>query len=391
MGASVTLRPYGVVMDGRLELGLEVVLDEQGAISELRPHTGVPDQYLLSPAFVNAHSHFEYRGLQGAVHENEYFAWIKALTQLKRAQSEMQVREDCLLAAAENRTTGVALLAEHSDRPFSGMAMAVHALHGAIFQEVITFNEHANPAEKLMQVAENLRENALYFHDDMAMSPHAPWSVDTETLRSLAKGDRFISIHVAESVHENAYFKDGKGPIADACAKAGIEHPHGARTVAFLADLGYLRPNVQFVHACDINDEEIQQIADASVSIAHCPRSNEALNRPRAPVRDMLDAGVQVGLGLDSAASSGPIDMFAEMAAALRVSGQLGKPITPEEAWRAATTMGANSIGHDDWDITVGSLVPMIMLHLQDAQHIEDLIVLGSPETVEWVTSEIRS
>ncbi|MCH7944936.1 MAG: hypothetical protein IIC73_02825, partial [Armatimonadetes bacterium] len=124
MGASVTLRPYGLVADGRLELGLEVVLDEGGAVSELRPHTGVPEQYVLSAAFVNAHSHFEYRGLEGAVQESGYFAWIRSLTELKRAQSPAQVREDCLLAAAENRACGVAFVAGHSDRPFSGAAMA---------------------------------------------------------------------------------------------------------------------------------------------------------------------------------------------------------------------------------------------------------------------------
>ena len=389
MGA--TLRPYGVVVDGRLELGLEVVLDDDGAVSEIRPHTGVPDQYVLSAAFVNAHSHLEYRGLLNAVRETEYLAWIKSLTELKRAQSSAQVFDDCLLAAAENRETGVALIAEHSDRPYSGAAMAMHALHGVIFQEVITFAEGTDPVEKLAQVADNMRENAQHFHDDMAMSPHAPWTVDPHTLKALADPGGRLSVHVAESVHENAYFLEDRGPIAEACANAGFKHPHGARVVAFLAEVGYLRPGVQFVHACDINAEEVGQIAVAGVSVAHCPRSNEALNCPRAPVRDMLDAGVRVGIGFDSAASSGPIDMFAEMAAALRVSEGLGKSITPEEAWRAATTMGAESIGRRGWDITVGSTVPMIKVHVQDGQQIEDLIIQGSPKAVEWVTSEIRS
>ena len=391
MGTGVTLRPYGLVADGRLELGLEVVLDERGAVSELRPHTGVPDQYVLSAAFVNAHSHFEYRGLQGAVQESGYFAWIRSLTELKRAQSPAQLREDCLLAAAENRACGVAFVAEHSDRPFSGEAMAAHSLDGAIFQEVITFAEHADPAEKLEHVAENLRKNAQHFHGDMAMAPHAPWSVDTETLKALEDTSERLSIHVAESVHENAYFQENRGPIADACAEVGIEHPHGVRTVAFLADLGYLRPGVQFVHACDVDSDEVGRIAAAGVAVAHCPRSNEALDCPRAPVREMLDAGVQVGLGLDSAASSGPIDMFAEMAEALRVSAGIGRPITPEEAWRAATTMGAESLGRANWDVALGSSAPLVKIHVHDAQHVEDLIVQGSPESIEWVTSEIRN
>ena len=387
----MTLRPYALVMDGRLETGLEVVLDDAGQVVEVRPSAGSPEDYVLSPAFVNAHSHLEYRGLQGAIKEQGYFDWIRAITMAKLSQEKAQVREDCLLAAQENRHTGVAYIAEHSDRPFSGEAMAAHGLAGVIFQEVITFNEHESPEAGLAQAAENLRTNARAFGGDVFLNSHAPWTVDEQTLRTLAEAGSRISIHVAESVCENDYFEHGKGPIALASEEAGVRRTSVGRVVAYLASLGYLRPGVQFVHACDVDHEEIEAIAGARVSVAHCPRSNEALDCPRAPVREMLDAGVLVGIGLDSAASSGPIDMFAEMRAAIDVAEKRGTEITPEEVWRMATVMGAESLGVEGWDVSKGAHVPLVKLHVHGVHSTEDLIALSSPRSVEWVTPTVRN
>src|SRR4051794_25150175 len=96
------LRPYGLVIDGRLELGLELLLAD-GVIQEVRPHTGIPDSFVVSAAFVNAHSHLEYRGLQGKLDAEEYWPWIHQITMAKQGQSLDEVRDDARLAAAENR------------------------------------------------------------------------------------------------------------------------------------------------------------------------------------------------------------------------------------------------------------------------------------------------
>lgn len=387
----MVLRPYGTMIDGRLETGLEVEVDETGTIGDVRPTTHAHDGYVLSPAFVNSHSHLEYRGLQGSIKADGYFDWIKAITSAKLAQPFGRVKEDCLLAATENRLTGVAYIGEHSDRPCSGQAMATHGLEGVIFQEVITFNEAASADEKLLQVAENIRTNARQFDGEVLLNPHAPWTVDHETLQSLGESGGRVSIHVAESVYENEYFAFDRGPIADACRKASLGHTLGQRVVAYLASLGFLRNGVQFVHACDVDHDEVALMASAGVTVAHCPRSNEALDCPRAPVREMLDAGISVGLGLDSAASSGPIDMFAEMRAALQVAASRQSELTPEEVWRMATSMGAESLWQSGWSLSPGMAVPLIKINVPGVETTRDLIELGSPRSVEWVTPSVRN
>ncbi len=388
----MTLHPYAVVMQGRLEQGLKVSLDEHGAIYEIAAHDGPADPFVLSAAFVNAHSHLEYRGLLGTLPKVPYFEWIKEIAEAKAAQRPESVREDCLIAALENRKTGVGYIAEHSDRPFAGEAMSAYSLDGRIFQEVITFYQHTDPSEKLATIAESLRRNVEAGGFETVMNPHSAWTVDPLTLSKItAMGDP-ASIHVAESVHENEYFKSGRGPIAEICRSVGLEHPVGASVVSYLDSVGLVRNGVQFVHACDVNSHDISVMAQGGVSVAHCPRSNEALDCPRAPVREMLDAGILVGLGMDSAASSGKIDLFDEMRAALTVAEARGAPLTPEEVWRMATTMGAASVfAFDQWDIEVGAIVPLIKVRVDDATTVRDLIEVGDPRRVEWVTTDVRN
>lgn len=381
------LRPQGVVLAGRLTPGLEVEI-QGSTIRAVRPLQGEPEPYVVSPAFVNAHSHLEYRGLQGAMPRGlGYVGWIRAITEAKRGQDMEAVRRDCHVAARENRLTGVAWIGEHSDRPFSGEAMAAAGLSGVIFQEVITFLEYERPEEKIKSCRNRLDQNVQSgFTGEGFLSPHAPYTVDPGTLSLLASQSPRLSIHVAESPAENEFFMTGRGSIGEMFERFGVTKPaQGVRSVEYLAGLGYLRPGVQFVHACDIDDREINLIARAGVAVVHCPRSNAALDCPPAPVRKMLDAGVKVGLGMDSAASSGPIDMFKEMASCLDVSVNRREPVTAEEAWNLATEAGAESLGLNGWKIAPGCSPPLIALRVPGAKSTRNLIEQGSLECVEWI------
>lgn len=108
----------------------------------------------------------------------------------------------------------------------------------------------------------------------------------------------------------------------------------------------------------------------------------------------MVRAGIAVGLGMDSAASSGPIDMFAEMRAARAVSLERGRPLSSEQIYRMATRWGAESVpvlgpagtfGRLGWEIFEGSTVPLIKLHLPNATDTDSVLDHGTPECVEWI------
>ena len=195
-------------------------------------------------------------------------------------------------------------------------------------------------------------------------------------------------VGTAETEHETNFTKYGKGPIAERRTKFGVPFEiYGQSVVEVLNDLGVLRPKTQCVHCCAVGEVDIDILAKTGVTIAHCPRSNIRLQCPEAPVREFLDAGITVGLGLDSPASGGKIDMFAEMRAALDVSQKRGRPLTGEEVWRMATSEGYQSFGKpgpDPWDIYEGATTPLIRIDINGAQSTEEVIELGDPSKVSW-------
>lgn len=373
------------MVSGELCLGLEIVQVGK-RITEIRPHTGIPDPFVVSVPFVNAHSHLEYRGFQGKLDGLEYWNWIRELTRLKATQSAEEVRADCFLAAQENKRTGVGLIGEHSDRPFSGEALASVGISGVIFQEVITLFEHKSPSAKLEEIKKKASENARHFSGRVVLSPHAIYTVDRETLLQLGDSPGPLSVHLAESTFERDFTEKGSGPIASFYEANGVPvESFGLSPTSTAATFGLVRKGVQLVHCCDLSPWDIDFIAGQGASVAHCPRSNVALKCPIAPIGKLVEKGVRVGLGLDSAASSGPVDMFEEMRVALHVSSLNGLPLSGENVWKMAAEMGAETLGFDDWKMRPGYEGNLIAIEVENAQTAEDLIREGSPERVRWL------
>ena len=389
------LRPYGVMISGELQLGLEVELEGNKIIS-VRPHTGVPEPYILSTAFVNAHSHLEYRGMLDQIPEEkypEYWEWIMRLVEIKfNEETPEYVREQTILAAKENKQSGIALIGETSDRPYSGEAMDQYGLGGIIFQEVLTIYGHKDLPNHIASIEANKQKNQKYFKGPINLSPHSPYTVDPETLGTFKNSKKLINIHVAETEREDEFFLGGKNEFNTFVDEFDFPlKPTGTRVFDYLESKGLVKENVQFVHCCALNESEIERMARAGVVVASCPRSNMRLKCPDTKIREMLDHGIKVGLGLDSPASGGIIDMFEEMRAALEVANHRNRPITPEETWNMATTMGADSLGYSNWDIKEGASPSLIKLNYADAKCTEDILMNGSAKIVEWINEKITS
>ncbi len=106
-------------------------------------------------------------------------------------------------------------------------------------------------------------------------------------------------------------------------------------------------------------------------------------------MRELLNAGVTVGLGLDSPASGGVIDMFAEMRAAYALGGERGRPLHADEVWNMANDGGYQSFGRavGVWNFEVGAEIPLLELHLPGLRTTEDLIEHGTPDCIEWLSA----
>jgi cytosine/adenosine deaminase-related metal-dependent hydrolase len=179
----------------------------------------------------------------------------------------------------------------------------------------------------------------------IAVAPCSPFSVTPQLMRESAalarrRGVR-LHTHIAETVDEEAYCKD----------------KFGLRPLELLDDFEWLGSDVWLAHCVHLTEDDIRRIARSGTAVAWCPTSNLRLGSGIAPARELLDAGVPVGLAVDGSASNDGGQMQGEVRQAMLVArGRGGNPraMSAREALRVATRGGARCLGRDD----IGSLEP---------------------------------
>lgn len=178
----------------------------------------------------------------------------------------------------------------------------------------------------------------------IAIAPCSPFSVTRELMTESASLARRLGLklhtHLAETVEEDIF----------------CQETFGCRPTEYLEQLGWLGDDVWCAHCVHLPAADIAAFARHGVGVAHCPSSNLRLGAGVAPVRDLVDAGVNVGLGVDGSASNERGDLFLEVKNALLIARGRGGPraMTVREALRLGTRGGAAVLGRDD----VGQLAP---------------------------------
>ena len=219
-----------------------------------------------------------------------------------------------------------------------------------------------------------------------ALGPHAPYTCSAETLlwaKEFAEKNKVINhIHVAETRKEQADF----------------QKQQGARVVEYLDKIGALSNRMLAAHCVWLTKSEVATLAKAGVSVAHCPVSNMKLaSGGVAPLPEMFDAGIAVGLGTDGAASNNSLDMFETM----KVCALLHKAhrwdatvLDAQKTLDLATIEGARALGIQDevGSIEVGKKADIIMLDTRSPNlnpiHgketvVSDLVYSASPANVD--------
>jgi len=178
----------------------------------------------------------------------------------------------------------------------------------------------------------------------IAVAPCSPFSVTARLMEESAALARRLGLqlhtHLAETVEEHAY-----------CLEL-----FGCTPVEYLERLGWLADDVWCAHCVHLSEADVQTFGEQGVGVAHCPTSNLRLGAGVAPVRDLLDAGVRVGLGVDGSASNERSELFSEVKQALLVARGRGGPgaLSARDALRLGTRGGASVLRRDD----IGSLEP---------------------------------
>jgi 5-methylthioadenosine/S-adenosylhomocysteine deaminase len=195
----------------------------------------------------------------------------------------------------------------------------------------------------------------------LGISPHAPYSVSDELFAAAAayagRESLPMAIHVAESAAESHYVLAGAGPFAEMQRERRFDIPvRGCSPITALRRNGALAARPLLIHCVRLDEADIGLVAEARCAVAHCPASNAKLGHGVAPLRELLDAGVQVALGSDSVASNNRMDILEEARlAVLFQNARFGRhdALPAARALELATLGGARALGLDD---RVGSL-----------------------------------
>jgi len=142
--------------------------------------------------------------------------------------------------------------------------------------------------------------------------------------------------------------------------------------VAYLDSLDWLTDHTWVAHAVHLQDDELKRLADTGTGVSHCPSSNQRLGSGIARVKEMLDQGVPVGLGVDGSASNDSGNMLAELRQALMISRlreQAHWLNVRQVLWMAARG-GAAVLGRDDiGELAVGKQADLALFSVQGLEY----------------------
>jgi 5-methylthioadenosine/S-adenosylhomocysteine deaminase len=349
-----------------------------------------PD-HLLIPGLVNAHTHAAMALLRGLADDLPLMTWLQEhiWPAEQRWMSAEFVEHGSELAMAEMLLGGTTTFNDMYFFPEvvarSAARIGMRACVGMILIRFPTVwaSEPAEYLRKGLALRDEYKGHPLI---TTAFAPHAPYTVDDEYLVKIRRLADELEIPVHTHVHETA--DEVMGSVVDC----------GARPLARLDALGLVSPMLMAVHMTQLEDAEIERIAAAGASVVHCPESNLKLASGFCPVASLLEAGVNVCLGTDGAASNNDLDMLGEMrTAALVAKGVAGRAdaVSAEQVLAMATINGARALGLADeiGSIEVGKWADLCCIDLQRPatwpvyDPVAQLVYAGSRDQVEdvWV------
>jgi 5-methylthioadenosine/S-adenosylhomocysteine deaminase len=348
---------------------------------------------LVTPGLVNTHCHTPMLLLRGT---GEGLPTDRWLTEVMWPREGRLVADDVTaamrLGASEMLVNGITTT---NEMYFFGEEVATAAaevgLRCTVTAPVIEAEDFArfgSVDEQLARTAELRAAWADHPLIEIGIGPHAAYSLSREALEKVAElvalDPMVLHIHVAEQPHEGD----------------GVLQTTGLSVPAYLDEIGLLGPRTVAAHCVWLSRDDIERFAARGVNVAHCPCSNGRHASGIAPVQEMLDAGITVGLGTDGPASHDRLDLFADMRAATwfaRIRATDASAMPARLAFDLATgaagrVLSRPDVGHltsgarADFvrsDVTAPSYAPV----LDAEQYVERFVWAGSPGSVRdvWV------
>jgi 5-methylthioadenosine/S-adenosylhomocysteine deaminase len=303
------------------------------------------------PGLINAHTHLSMTMFRGYADDMLLQDWLqKKIWPLEAKLTGEACYYGALLGSAEMIQSGTTSFVDmYFFMEDVAKAVAESGLRGFLSYGIIDLFDpekarmEQEKSRKFFDYIKGLGNSRIRF----ALGPHAPYTCSAETLlwakEFAEKNDVINHVHVAETRKE----------------QADSQQQHGLRVVEYLDKIGALSKKMLAAHCVWLTKSEVALLAKAGVAVAHCPVSNMKLaSGGVAPLPEMFEAGVSVGLGTDGAASNNSLDMFETMkVCALLHKAHRWDPtvLNAQTVLDLATIQGAKALGVER---EIGSLEP---------------------------------
>lgn len=319
-------------------------------------------EQVLMPGLVNAHGHSAMSLLRGYADDHPLMEWLEQYiwpAENQWVDAEF-VTTGTEIAIAEMLKTGTTCFSDMYFFP-GQVASSAHQL-GVRAQICSPLFDFPSPwgqgpddyLHKGLQLIDDYKHSQFI---DIALGPHAPYTTSDSLLSKVASYAHELDVAIQMHVHETATEIEQS------------RQTHQKRPLQRLADLGLLGPRFQAVHMTQVNTDDIALLQQHACHVIHCPRSNLKLASGFCPAWDLQQAGINIALGTDGAASNNSLDMFAE----LNMAALLAKGVSKDSrAFNALQTLamaslqGAKALGLEEHigSLEIGKAADLISLKL---------------------------
>ncbi|HEY5659521.1 MAG TPA: 8-oxoguanine deaminase [Gaiellaceae bacterium] len=320
------------------------------------------DGAVVTPGLVNTHHHLWQNLTRARAQDDNLFGWLQTLYPVWARIDEEAEYAAARCGLAELALSGCTTVFDHHYLFPPGRAGVLEAeiraarelgVRIVASRGSMDLGESAGglPPDSVVEERDDIlaaTEAAAHLADgamvEIAVAPCSPFSVTQELMLESAGLARKLGLrlhtHLAETVEEDQFARE----------------KFGLTPVQYVEELGWVLPDVWLAHCVHLSTDDVALFGQRGVGVAHCPSSNMRLGAGVAPVRELLDVGVNVGLGVDGSASNERGDLFLEVKMAAYVARSRGGPkaMTVREALRLGTRGGAAVLGRDD----IGQLAP---------------------------------
>jgi cytosine/adenosine deaminase-related metal-dependent hydrolase len=377
--------------DGGTEMEDASILVDKGVISWVGrgrpPGAGEPEVIdarglVAVPGLINTHHHLYQTLTRVRAQQGGLFDWLRELypvwsaidAEWERTAAQLGLAELALSGCSTTTDhhyvfpTGATGLLEAEIEVAARLGLRFHPCRGSMD---LGQSQGGLPPDAIVEDLDRVlaaTDDAIQrFHDpstgsmiQIAVGPCSPFSVSEPLMRESAalarKRKVRLHTHIAETLDEQAY-----------CLQTFKRRP-----VELLEELGFLGPDVWLAHCVHLDEADIGRLASSGTAVAWCPTSNMRLGSGFAPARELLDAGVTVGLAVDGSASNDGGNLIAETRQALLTTrGRLGAAaMSARQALHVATRGGAACLGRDDiGSIERGKRADIALFAIDDLGH----------------------